>query len=451
MNKPFKSVVSIVIISILSVPALHAQDNNVMTLKDCMYYALERSTKVLSQKTQTMDARIDRRNAILTLFTPSVTFDGSGNYSWGRALDPGTNTYKTDTSFKNLWNVSAGMNLFDGFSAVNNYKIAVTSVSMGISSEQQEEDKICLATMEAYFNVLYYSQLLEIVAEQVQTAERNVQMAVRQEELGLKGHSDVVEMEAELADMEYNLINTQNSRDNAMITLQDVMLWPLDEELHIETNVEALIIPASQSTDADVVETALSTMPSIAIAQGQMRTAQLKLNTSKWRYLPTIGISGGLNTSYFTYPSQKTVSPQPYFPTLKTNSGEYLNLWISVPLYDRLNKTVTLKKNRNELERSALQLNQTKRDVESEVKRAIQDRDGAESAMQQAKRRSEVQDEAFMLNSKKYEMGLISPIEYSTASDNYLKAKAEYLGSFLKYQIKLRVVNYYNGVRYLDL
>ena len=88
--------------------------------------------------------------------------------------------------------------------------------------------------------------------------------------------------------------------------------------------------------------------------------------------------------------------------------------------------------------------------MEAEVSRAIQDRDGASAAFMQADRRADVQEEAYRLNSRKFEQGLISPIEYRTASDKYLSAMAERLNTLLKYQIKKRVVDYYNGIHYLD-
>ena len=82
--------------------------------------------------------------------------------------------------------------------------------------------------------------------------------------------------------------------------------------------------------------------------------------------------------------------------------------------------------------------------------RAIQDRDGASAAYMQAERMAEVQQEAYRLNMRKLEQGLISPIEFRTASESYLTAMAERLNSLLQYNIKKAVVSYYDGIPYLD-
>ena len=79
-------------------------------------------------------------------------------------------------------------------------KISKTALKMGIGQEELTRDEICLATMEAYYNVVYFQQLSGILESQVRTAQDALTLAKKQEELGQKGYTDVIEMEAELAD-----------------------------------------------------------------------------------------------------------------------------------------------------------------------------------------------------------------------------------------------------------
>ena len=196
-----------------------------MSLRECMEYAISNSTQVRIQQSKNDDARLDRRDAILGAFTPSVDGNSYGYYRWGRSIDPETNTYVTTTSLNQGFAVlRPGITGSNGFSAINNLKIAKTSIAMGISQEQQEKDKVCLATIEAYFNVLYYTRLTDILEEQVNNARNSVKLAERQEELGSKGYADVVQMKADLADREYELTTAINNRDNALITLEDVVV-----------------------------------------------------------------------------------------------------------------------------------------------------------------------------------------------------------------------------------
>ena len=84
------------------------------------------------------------------------------------------------------------------------------------------------------------------------------------------------------------------------------------------------------------------------------------------------------------------------------------------------------------------------------MRRAVQDRDGASDAYLQAERYAEAQRENYKLNCKKFEQGLISAIEYQTATNDYLNSGAEKMNSLFKYLIKKSVVEYYSGVDYLE-
>lgn len=421
-----------------------------MSLRECMEYAISNSTQVRIQQSKNDDARLDRRDAILGAFTPSVDGNSYGYYRWGRSIDPETNTYVTTTSLNQGFSVSAGITVFNGFSAINNLKIAKTSIAMGISQEQQEKDKVCLATIEAYFNVLYYTRLTDILEEQVNNARNSVKLAERQEELGSKGYADVVQMKADLADREYELTTAINNRDNALITLEDVMYWPTDEKLTINADLSSLEFDSATSATGDIIDRAVKSMPAVLIAKGSMDNALRSLQTAKWQFLPTLGLYGGWSTSYYTYPGQAGYKATPYWHQFKNNGGEYVQLSLNIPIFDRLQKHTALAKKKNAYQRASLEYDKSLRDVESEVRRAIQDRDGAEAALLQAERRAEVYDEAYKLNARKFEQGLISSIEYNTASSNYLKSKAEQLNAELQYQLKRRVVEYYNGVSYLE-
>ena len=431
----------------------------VMTLRDCMEYAISNSTKIRIQQAAIGDAQIAqiaRRDAALKLFTPQITAQTYAYYNFGRSIDPQTNTYFNTTSFHNNYGVSAGYDLFDGFQAVNNYKISKTGMLIADSQEKQVEADICLAVMEAYYNVVYYKRLCDVYEEQVAVAEQALAKAKRQEELGQKGHADVIQMEADLADRQYDLTNTYNMYQDQKMTLSDLMFWPVDEELVIVTdfrsfaraqddNINGSVIPSE--VEESIVDFALEHNPAVQIASWQELNAKRELNTAKWQLLPSVGLYAGWNTSYYSYQGSETAT---FANQFKNNGGEYVEVSLQIPIWNRLSRHSSISRRQHALDKATAELDQKRRDVESEVRRAIQDRDGAATAYQQAQRKAEVQAEAYTLNLKKLEQGLISPLEFQTANNNFLKAQADEMNSLFKYLIKQAVVRYYNGVEYVN-
>ena len=442
---------SLVMMFFGALTSVKAQDTVTMNLKECMRYAVEHSTKMRVQQADNRDAQIDRRDAILSAFTPQVSGNTYAYYNFGRSIDPETNTYSVITSFHNGYSLSAGIYLFNGFQAVNNLKITKTAQQMGLTKEQQTEDQICLATMEAYCNVLYYTELEKALHGQVATAEKAVQLATRQEELGQKSHADVVQMQSDLAERQYQLTTCHNSLNNAIITLKDVMFWPIEGPLKIDGSIAQQSLWVTAPVDAQtMVVQAQQTMPSVLLAKGTMNNARLALKTAKWQLLPSLALYGGWSSSYFTYPGRDGYVPTPYFDQIKNNRGEYVQLSLNIPIYDRLSSHSNIAKRKNAYDRAQADYDQALRDVEAEVLRAVADRDGAADALKQAEARATLQQEAFSLNGKRFEQGLISSIEYQTASNNYLNALAEQLNARLQYFIKCSVVTYYGGIPYIE-
>ena len=434
-----------VVIALALVGMTSAKAQTTMSLHDCMAYAVSNSTKMRIQQAAAGDAQIARRDAALKLFTPQINASTYAYYNFGRSIDPQTNTYFNTTSFHNNYGVNAGFDLFNGFEAVNNLRISKTGLLIAESQEKQVEADICLAVMEAYYNVVYYKRLCDVYEEQVATAESALAKARRQEELGQKGHADVIQMEADLADRQYDLTNTYNMYQDQKMTLADLMFWPVDEELNIDTSMPMWQIEPVATES--VVDFALEHNPGIQIASWQELNAKRELNTAKWSLLPTLGLYAGWSTSYYTYQGSTT---NPFWNQFKNNGGEYVELSLSIPIWNRLSKHSAISRKQHALDKATAELDQKRRDVESEVRRAIQDRDGAATAYQQAQRKAEVQAEAYTLNLKKLEQGLISPLEFQTANNNYLKSQADEMNSLFKYLIKQAVVKYYNGIEYIE-
>ena len=430
------------------------QDAKVMTLRDCMTYAISHSTKMRIQQAEIGDAQVARRNAVLKAFTPTVSGSTYAYYNFGRSIDPETNIYVTETSFHNGYSLGAGITLFDGFNAVNNLKISKTALAIGKTQEKQVEADICLAVMEAYYNVVYYKRLSDIYAAQAVTAEATLGKFQKQEEIGQKSHADVVQAEADLADRQYDAINADNYYKDQLAKLADLMFWPVEEELRIDTGMPgeaghdaSSLIPVltADPTSDDVVSYALENNPGVKIAGWNVDNARRELSTARWQLLPSLSLNAGWSTSYFNYPGQQ-LQIDPYIDQLRNHQGEYIQFSMSIPIYNRLQGHDNIARKRNALKKMTAQYDQKRRDVESEVHRAVQDRDGAEAAWLQAQKKRGVQEESYRLNAKKMDQGLISSLEYQTATNNFLKAQADEMNSLFKYLIKQAVVRYYNGI-----
>lgn len=91
------------------------------TLQQCIGYALQHATEVRRQQLNEQQKQTDYRVALID-FLSSVSAEVNGQYSWGRNIDPETNTYNIVTTFNNYCELYASMTLFDGGATINEYR-----------------------------------------------------------------------------------------------------------------------------------------------------------------------------------------------------------------------------------------------------------------------------------------------------------------------------------------
>ena len=189
--------------------------------------------------------------------TATISAGTSGSFNFGRGIDPETNVYTNTTTFSNSYSLSADLDLFNGFSAVNNFRIAKTAVLLGVEEEQIKKDDICLQVIQAYYNVLYYRGMVELAREQLEESRTTLEQARVQSELGLKSYADVLQIESDVAAKDFNLTQQENTLEQGILTLKTAMYYPFDDELTLaEVEPSVLFSAFSHESDADSIAAA---------------------------------------------------------------------------------------------------------------------------------------------------------------------------------------------------
>ena len=189
-----------------TLPARAADEGKAWTLHDCMAYAVEHSPRSKIQELTNANTDRDHLAAIMN-FLPYISGSVGANANFGRSLDPETNTYTAQNNFNNSYSVSGSLPLFNGFKVVNNLRIAKIARLQGAENMQLINDEIALETMQAYADVHYYRGMVNLAGEQLAESKNTLYQAKVQEELGLKGNADVLEIEAKVASEDFNPVS----------------------------------------------------------------------------------------------------------------------------------------------------------------------------------------------------------------------------------------------------
>ena len=276
--------------------------------------------------------------------------------------------------------------------------------------------------------------MAEVLQQQCATADSALTKVRREEELGRKGYADVVQMESELAERQYQLTDAEGRRDQALLQLQETLCWPSDRPLLIADEPEELEPLAAPSSPVE--------LPAVLIAHSELREAEIGVRQARAAWSPTLSLGAGWSTTYYTYPNLPDYTPLPFAQQWRANGGQYIQLTLNIPLYSRGTRTLALRKSQNERVRAQVRLEQALREDTNALCRATLDVETAEASALKAQRMAEVKQQAFDLSRRQFELGLISAIEYQTAAQAHLSAQAENLNARLQLRLKRHLLRY---------
>lgn len=433
---------------ILSSGSLANAQDQVWSLDACMRYAVENSPKTKQQALININNKYDQQSAIASLF-PSIGGSVSIQTNFGRSIDPETNTYSNSSNLSNGYELSGTLPLFDSGELINKLKVSKVARMNGVAEAQRIADQQALSTMQAYTDAVYYRKAIEMAKQKLQESSRTLHKARRMEELGLKGKADVAQIEAQMAEDDYNLTHMQNMYDASVITLKDYMNYPVDQTLVVDTLLAESAPAYTDEGVSAIYETALESNPQAIQSEYKLSTSKLERVIARAKLFPSLTLFGGINTYY-----NKTLTGENNMPAFgsqfRNNFGQWIGISMSIPIFDGLTKRTALNKARVNIKIAEYQREETLRQLQTEIEKALQDREGFAKETIQMEKQVKANEVAYQVTFRKFESGLLSAIDLQTSGNKLLQSQANLLQTKLKYILKCRLVDYYKGIPIIE-
>ncbi len=421
------------------------------SLDDCMKYAVEHATTVKRETINARQRRQDYNNAVQS-FLPSVTASVQGQYAWGRNVDPETNTYNNVTTFNNYYQLYASLNVFDGFATINAFKQAKLARAYSATAMQKVQDDKAIDVMQKYVDAAYAEASIKIASEKLAESKRMLAKMQRLFELGEKGRPDVVQMESQVAEDEYNLTHQQNVARQSLLALKSAMNYPVEDKLELQIQDEAAGTEAANAVNSSMTvsdtseglyQRFLGLSPDIKAAEYEVENARYNYKISKGRLLPSLSLGGAITTNYYKNLSQEG-QYDGFASQFRNNRGEYLALTLSIPIYNS-DRWHSMKKARNEWQLAQVALEDAKRKLHDDIAQAVMDVEGYTKELGQMQKKVASDSLAYHMSSRKFEEGMLSTFDLQTASRTLLESRIKQLQMQMLLIIKQRLVGYYQG------
>lgn len=411
-----------------------------MTLRDCLLYARRNAPANRISRLEAEDARMARRIAVADIL-PFAELHAGAAMSFGRSIDPETNTYDNKRTLASDFGLSVSLPLFDGLVGINNIRRAQMAALRMQSSARAREDEISIAVVQSFYNAIYCRAMVEQSRENLRRDSLTLAATRRGVETGTRSPADLADMEALVAADRYELVNQQNLLAKACLKIK------ADIGMEAADSLPEPVETAAPPRDGVCAEGFV--LPDVEEAERAARESLYGLRAARGAFSPRLVFNAGVSTSYYRMNGSGSRTPG-FARQWHDNMGQYLGVSMSIPIFTGMSATNRLKRARIAHDESSERLRMARMEAQRAHSEALLDCHAAEEELEAARRRLHAEEKAFAATRRRYELGAASAIDLYTSSAKLSAAGAVAEGKRIQLIINNILLAYYNGRPFID-
>ena len=445
----FTELILLILLVNIIKPAI-AQNQITWSLNECIHYALEHNLKQQQYLLNEQSSRVEAQQAKFNLL-PTVSASSSAGLNLGRSIDEYTNDIVNTEYFNNSNSLSSRMTLFQGFIQQNRIAYAKFRLEAARWQKINQEDDLAFSILTAYYDVIYYKGLVGIAREQLDLSEQNLRKMEALIETGLKAKTDLAEMQATYEKEKLNLIQSENKLEEVKLRLGQEMNLPAGRLGSLQINTREAVVTSDLSVAADsLYESFVAHSPYVKIAEAELLASAKEVAITRGQFFPSIYLNASMNTGYYeTYRDEdgRTISFSDQFDN---NMSHYVGASISIPIFQKNQIRSQFRQAKLGKQQAKIQADIYKQAVYYELLNNSRELQALFSEYIQTEKQVEADELAYRVAQRKYDEGIIDVIELLSVKNRLTEAKSQQLSAQLQWEIKVRIVDFYKGVRFWE-
>ena len=416
--------------------------NNLWTLEECVNHALENNITILQAKNSLLSSEQDIVSAKGN-FLPAVNSNISGGASLGNIeVFPGE--FRDREFYSTSLGVGFSQSVFNGFRNINLLNQSKLSLERNQYELEKLKDDISLNVANAYLNVLFNKENLDLANSQVEFSKFQVSQVQTLVEAGSEPMSTLIETQATYSRDIQNLTIAENSHVLSLLSLSQLLQIPFE---NFDIEVVQIDVPSANLMYDDVaaiINYAMENRNEIKVAERDIELSKLSTKISKSAYLPNISMGYGFNASANF---SNLTSDDQLIDQLNDNKGHSVNMNISIPIFNRNQTKAQVKKSKIQEETTNLAFDQVKVNLESTIQRAFTDAKAALRAFEAAELSLGSQILAFENSQQRFNLGALNSFDLEQSRIRLLNARSSQINAKYDFIFKTKVLDYYLGKR----
>lgn len=411
------------------------------TLERCIRHALDSNLTVRQGRIAVSQSEIEL-NTAKNRRLPGVSASASEGVSAGRSL-LGNNTYATNTnSTSTNFNIGAEVPVFQGFQIRNNIAMRRLDLAAATADLERMQDDIRVAVARAYVHVLFNREILAVADRQVDIDSLQVERLTEMYRVGKASSADLAQQKAAHAQSRYQRTLAASNLRLSVLDLTQLLELPDPEGFTVAAPAGEVLEMRLLERAEDIYAAAVDARASVRAEKLRLEAADARIAMAKGAFLPTLSLSGGIGTGYYTSSLGANAS---FAAQMKNNFSQQLGLSLSIPIFSRMANRNNLRSAELSARSQELQLENARKTLYKEIQqawynaRASQDKYyGSRSVLESAR-------ESFELVSAKYEGGKAGITEFNEAKNALMKAESDLVQARYEQLFQTRLLYFYKG------
>lgn len=410
------------------------------SLSDCIQHALDHNISV-QQSTIAVQQKEIALNTAQNRFLPGVSGGISQNFSFGRGLTA-DNTYANTNTTNTSLSVGAEMPLFQGLQLVNNVKLSKLDLQAATADLEKARDDIRVAVAQAYVQILFNQEILEVARNQVGIDSLQVERLEHLKVNGKASEADVVAQRATLSQSRLTATQAENALQISLLDLTQLLELPSPDGFSIISPSTEGIGKEKLLNPEEIYQRAIETKPVVKAEEIRLDYASKYIDMAKGAYYPSLSLSGGLGTNYYTSSGLRYDS---FGKQLGNNFSQYIGLSLSVPIFSRMSTRNSVKAAKLNYSTQQLQLENVKKNLYKEIQQAYYNAIASQAKLASSEQAAISAQTSFELTKEKYENGKANITEYNESKNRELEAASNYIQALYECLYQTRLLDFYQG------
>ncbi|HUP12312.1 MAG TPA: TolC family protein, partial [Niastella sp.] len=300
------------------------------------------------------------------------------------------------------------------------------------------ENNITLQVTQAYLQILQAKEEVTYFNSLVETATAQTQQAELKFKAGRMARADVAQLQAQLANDQYNFVSATNAHEQSTFNLKCLLQLAPTTDFQVATPDTLHLI--EDSTPFTIIGAeAIMQRPEVKSSELTKQAASFQLLKARAGRKPVLTLNTNIASDY------SNNLPKGYSQQIDKNIYERVGLTLSLPILNNRTVKTNIAKSEIAIEQADVNLLNTQTVLRQEVEQADINRANSKSQLQAAEKQLAANEESYRLSQEQLNLGAITATDFLVQKNLYVQAMQTYLQAKYNALIAVQVYRFYKG------